>query len=313
MQDLITDLTDFVQKNKFHTKGPLSVALQLTRAFKERSFPISPDDFLTDGGGQVKGLGGQNLKKILKEYDITKVLAEEAGRTSRNSPANMKAYVAFLNELHEQGFSLDWNVIEGFWIRKVNEFFSAKPFKLSIDSSKSIRAVLKSLVEQALERQKKTPGTWCLGTVMQHLVGAKLEVILGFGNLRHNSSNANDADPSRTGDFELGNTTIHVTTNPSEALLDKCRRNLEADRKPIIITLDKGAAIAEGLADNIGLVNRIEVIDFLQFLTTNIHEHSAFQGSHHRTRIEELITAYNQIIDDVETDPSLKIELSLGK
>ncbi|WP_409014985.1 DUF4928 family protein [Dyadobacter sp. CY345] len=37
-----------------------------------------------------------------------------------------------------------------------------------------------------------------------------------------------DQENGRTGDFDIGDVTIHVTTRPSEALLYKCRENLLA-------------------------------------------------------------------------------------
>ena len=44
---------------------------------------LNPDDFQPSSKGQVVGLGGGNLKKILKEHGITQQLSAEDGRTSR--------------------------------------------------------------------------------------------------------------------------------------------------------------------------------------------------------------------------------------
>ena len=61
-------LKAFQKENNIYTKGPLSLAVQFTRLVRNKEFPLNPDDFQTSGKGQVAGLGGANLKKILKEH-----------------------------------------------------------------------------------------------------------------------------------------------------------------------------------------------------------------------------------------------------
>lgn len=70
---------------KLLRKGGLCVALVVTRAARKRQFPLNPESFRTDEGGQVAGLGKAAVQNILEEHGITKVLAEEGGRTSRGS------------------------------------------------------------------------------------------------------------------------------------------------------------------------------------------------------------------------------------
>ena len=61
-----TRLRAFQAENNIFTKGPLSLVIQFTRLVRDQTFPLNPDDFQTSGKGQVAGLGGGNLKKILK-------------------------------------------------------------------------------------------------------------------------------------------------------------------------------------------------------------------------------------------------------
>lgn len=63
-------LRTFQAENNIYTKGPLSLVIQFTRLVRERTFPLNSDDFQTSSKGQVAGLGGGNLKKILKEHGI---------------------------------------------------------------------------------------------------------------------------------------------------------------------------------------------------------------------------------------------------
>ena len=58
-------LKRFQDENNIYTKGPLSLVVQFTRLVQDKEFPLNPDDFQTSSKGQVAGLGGGNLKKIL--------------------------------------------------------------------------------------------------------------------------------------------------------------------------------------------------------------------------------------------------------
>lgn len=158
MTDSEAKLKTFQAENNVYTKGPLSLVIQFTRLVRERTFPLNPDDFQTSGKGQVAGLGGANLKKILKEYGITQQLSAEGGRTSRGSMGLMIKYVDFLNAWNEEK-AVDFTEIEDFWAEQVREYFRNQPFVLTADTSKTIGANLDELFEQARKRQKQNPGT----------------------------------------------------------------------------------------------------------------------------------------------------------
>ena len=93
------DLEKFAAQRSFRGKGPLSVALVITQHAKTVGLPLDPEKLVTEGGGQVLGLGKGAVQAILKRHGILRVLASEGGRTSRGSLNNMRAYVAFLNGL----------------------------------------------------------------------------------------------------------------------------------------------------------------------------------------------------------------------
>lgn len=101
-----------------------------------------------------------------------------------------------------------------------------------------------------------------------------------------------------------------MTASPGEALLRKCAENLSDGLKPLVVTSEKGLAVAEGLAQNLGLADRVELIEFEQFIATNIYELSHFESSKRKVSLRELVETYNEIISAVETDPSLEIELA---
>lgn len=99
--------------------------------------------------------------------------------------------------------------------------------------------VVSDVLRQAEERQKTMPGVYYAEAVLQHLVGAKLDCVLGVGKFEHNSYSTADAPSNRAGDFLIEDVAIHVTTSPGEALIEKCRDNLDDGLRPLIVTVQK--------------------------------------------------------------------------
>ncbi len=303
---LYEQLETFRIEKGVNSKGPLCVALVVTRNASKREPPYVPKIFLTPQGGQVAGLGRAAVQAILEDYGIVRVLAEEGGRTSRGSIKRMKAYLELLNSLHTERL-LDFKAIEEWWIQHVKAYFAAKPFKLKLDPSKSLRNMISELMETAFDRQKECGGTMIAGAVMQHLVGAKLELALPDGHLEHQGFSVADAPGGRKGDFLIGDTAVHVTTAPSEALIRKCLANLNENLRPLIITTESGAGGAVALAKNANLADRIDILEIEQFVAANVYEWSRFEHAQRPVSVRELAATYNRIVEQVETDPSLKI------
>jgi len=55
---------------------------------------------------------------------------------------------------------------------------------------------------------------------------------------------------------------------------------------------------------------RIDVVEAEQFVATNPHEWSRFDGGRRKQEIERLFPRYNAIVESVETDPGLKVQIS---
>ena len=287
------------QDRKFNRKGPLSVALVVTQQARNMGLPLNSEKLLTEGGGQVLGLGKSAVQAILHRHGIERVLAAEGGRTSRGSISNMREYVALLNRIHGDGHA-DLHAMGG--------FFAAKPFRVRLDASSSLRLVVRDILEQAEERQKAALGVWYVGAVMQHMVGAKLDCALGPGKFQHNSFTTSDEQSGRKGDFFVG-VAIHVTTSPGEAAIQRCSDNLNDGHRPILVTRQRGHTVAEALAENVGLGDRIDIFEVEQFIALNLYEMGKFLMEGRRAVLKDFVTRYNEIIDEVETDPSLRIEL----
>jgi len=306
--EIARKLLAFRDEAKINGKGALAVVIHISRYAKENGLPLDADALITEGSGQVLGLGKGAVQRVLSDYGITQVLAEEGGRTSRGGIGIMRAYVAFLNGLHVKKTST-LEEIEAWWVERVKEHFSAKPFRLRFDAGKGFQAIIQDLLAQARKRQQESSGTMYQGAVLQHLVGAKLELAMPEIQIGHNGFSVADAVSERSGDFVIDDSIIHITTSPGEAVIRKCQRNLEAGAKPIILTIADGVSVAKGLAGNAGLTGRIDIMDAEQFLAANLHELAFFKTSNRLTTLEKLVETYNRIISENETDPSLRIEL----
>lgn len=288
-------------------KGNLSVFLKVTEHARDLGLPLRPEDLLTAGGGQVRGAGAAAVRKILARHGIEATLAKEGGRTSRGNLGHMNRYVDLLNQLEEDGL-FDFEAIEEFWIGKVREVLAAKPFPLKLDSNRSLRSAIRDLLNRAVDRQQSAPGRTDAGAVLQHLVGAKLDRVIQPGAIQHNSYSTADAPTARQGDFEVGDTVVHVTTAPGNAVIHRCQQNLDDGFHPLLITLPERVLVATSLAEDAGIADRFDILDVEQFLVLNLYEWRQFHTGDRRATLEAIVSRYNEIVDDVETDPGLQID-----
>ena len=139
-----------------------------------------------------------------------------------------------------------------------------------------------------------------MGTVLQHLVAAKLCLIM--------PENSFEIHGASVADGPTDNTIIHCTTMPGALLIEKCKTNLRNGTHPVIITIFDRVHTALNLAEDAGLAGRVEVWDIQQFLSANVYEHSLFDESKRNSTLSDIISRYNNIVLDTETDPSLRIE-----
>jgi hypothetical protein len=299
-------------QKKFLKKGGLCVGLVVTQIARDQGSPLDSDQLRTEEDGQVAGLGKAAVQKILEKHGITKVLAEEGGRTSRGSLGLMKAYVRTLNELYAEKL-LNLDEALAWWIEKVRLYFASEGPKFSFDTGKSLRANIQDLFEQAKEMQEGSGGTNYVGAMLQHLVGAKLDVVLGKGKVVHFGFSVADHSTGRQADYEIDGVTIHATTHPTEALIRKCEENIKSGLKPLIITLGEGVGGAEFLLKNLHLEERVDVLDIEQFLTANVYERSFFKTSDYKMTLLTLIERYNAIVGEKETDPAFLIRVAKPK
>ncbi|WP_077355197.1 DUF4928 family protein [Brevundimonas sp. LM2] len=305
--EALADLEALVDGGRFATTGPLAIALVVVDRARGRDMPLDAFDFRAANSAQVAGAGGVAANRILRRHGVTNSLGSEGGRTSRGSIDRMEELVALLNRRHAAG-DLDLDAVEAFWVQKARDYFNTTPIAFRADPALSLRMALRELLAQAELRQKSMGGVMIVGAVMQHIVGAVLELSLGQGGVTHHGSNQNDAK-GRGGDFELEDAVLHVTNAPTAQLIGKCRANLDAGGRPVIITNPKPLIAAEVLADAEGLGGRIEFVDFEQFVCVQLYSLGGFKALDVRSQLTRLIEIYNAIIDQVEPSPSLRVAL----
>lgn len=294
-------------QRKFLHKGGLCVGLVVTKMAKDKGLPLDPISLRTLEGGQVAGLGKAAVQSILISHGITKILAEEGGRTSRGSLGLMESYVSTLNILQGQFEEIDLDQAMEWWIGKVRLHFASEGPKFNFDTGKSVAANLADIFTQAADIQKNSGGANFVGAMLQHLVGAKLDIVLGVGIAYHHGFSVADHSTERQADFEVNGVAIHVTTHPSEALIRKAAKNLQAGLKPVIVTLSDGVEGAAYLMKNTEWKDRVDVIDATQFLTANVYERSFFKAGDCKATLTGILARYNEIVTLCETDPVLQI------
>jgi hypothetical protein len=183
VKTFLAQLEAFFRSNRsVQKKGGLCVALVVNRHAQKQGLPLDASALLTEGKGQVLGLGNPQVQAILKEHGIAKELAAEGGRTSRGSIRTMQNYVAVLNQLGKLS-AAELGEVEAWWIGKVKAHFSSLGPKFRFDSGKSVQANVSELLRQA--RNSETSGAHRLGALLQHLVGAKLDLVLGTEKVEH--------------------------------------------------------------------------------------------------------------------------------
>lgn len=76
----------------------------------------------------------------------------------------------------------------------------------------------------------------------------------------------------------------------------------------ILLPLDRRPKTAQDLSEDAGLGDRIDIFGIEQFIALNLYELGQFATIGRRTAVADLVARYNEIVDEVETDPSLRID-----
>lgn len=285
-------------------KGTISAGLVVLERLKT-AYHLDLQAHRAPGGSQIKGAGGQALKKILARFGETRPFTSEGGRTNRGGPGEILAMLQTLeslrlDKLEKTARNLILDELQRFLVDRVLDYHSRQRIKLSYDPAKTTWQTIQSLLAAARETGKEGP-------VAQHLVGAKLELRFPELKIGNESYCTADRQLGRPGDFLIGDTAFHVTVAPMQPLFDKCMENVKDGYRALLLVPDR---ILSGARQNAELIlpGQIGVESIESFVATNIEELSLFLKKKIVHGLRGLLEIYNRRISECETDKSLMIE-----
>lgn len=272
--------------------------------------PIVDERFYSKAQSQVKGLSGNAVSKLLKQHGETRPFTSEGGRTSRGTIRLAEGYRNRINTLAVDLAPNDIEILadglEKYFAKCAGlDYFDKQRLDVEIDPAKPVSNIIADILHAAAERADRPTGT-----VLQHLIGAKLQLRFPNEDVGLDKANAADQQTNREGDFQIGTTAFHVTVAPMEKLIDRSIRNKKAGYRPIIITPERRVVAALQMVENFdpAMADKIGIQSAESFIGTNIEEIATYDSSRIRYDVARLIRTYNQRISMIESDGSLQIE-----
>jgi hypothetical protein len=233
-------------------------------------------------GAAVKAVGGgtkfllEILREQLKEVDQEILRGRPSGQGLRNEMART--------------------------IKDMEDRANGLPLKPQCDQHQSPAAWIDSILAAAELRS--------FGVVERHLVGATLQRRHPGIVVPNNPGHAADAQTGRSGDFPLKNVSYHVTATDGKEAVVRCKENVETGVHPVLLVPKRYAEKANVYAEIAGIQDRVSILPIEDFITQNIIEMSTNQQQDFFSTLKAIIDEYNRRLEEVETDMSLKIELS---
>jgi hypothetical protein len=281
--------------------------------FLVAAFPLTSAVYAAKS--QVKGASGAKAKALLADHGETRKFTSEGGRTSRATIVHAETLADVINDVGQaEGVAsftaverqmLAW-VVQAWFVARVREdYFDKEQLSAEIDPDNSIRTAVANLLAAGRER-----GGNAAGAVAQHLVGAKLQIRFPDQDVNVESYTTADVQTGRAGDFQVGDTAIHVTMAPGEKLFkERCAHNLQQGYRSRVLVPEDAVAAAIQIARLAGLDQRVAVQSIEDFIGTNIEEVAGFAKNGIRAELRRLLELYNDRVHQAEADPSLKIEI----
>ncbi|MEV6096216.1 DUF4928 family protein [Nocardia sp. NPDC051981] len=277
------------------------------------AFPLTPAVYKADT--QVKGASGAKAKELLADHGETRKFTSEGGRTSRKTivlaeqladTINSAGAAAEVNALGpSERHALAWILQEWFVDRVRDDYFGRQKISADIDPSWSIRTIVANLIAAGRERGGNTAGA-----IVQHLVGAKLQIRFPDEKINVESYTTADQQTGRAGDYQIGHTAIHVTMSPSSQVFQgRCKDNIHHGFRPRVLVPKDELRRAEIYAEDAGIANKVAIQSIEDFVGTNIEEVAGFRQDHVRAELRRLLELYNARIEKAESDHSLKVQI----
>lgn len=286
-------------------RGTIGAALVvLERLETECDLTISAQ--LAPQKGQIRGVSGGALKRILAKFDDHRPFLSEGGRTNRGVPGDIEQMLAALKRAHldrlDEKARVDvLKTLQAYLVEKVRHWHSRKRLEFDFDRSKTAWETVHEILKKAKEAGKEGP-------VAQYLVGAKLQLRYPDLKVPNFSYSTSDQQQGRSGDFHLGDTAFHVTVAPMLGVYERCKENL---RDGLGVYLIVPYRVLEGARQNAEqeASGRISVDSIEAFVGGNIDEMSTFSRKNVVEQFRRLLETYNARVDEIENDKSMMVEI----
>jgi hypothetical protein len=300
-------LTDWLASCKRGGKlarNTIAVGIVVLDHLRNKS-PVIPEEVISPGG-EIIG-SRSRLSQILQSYGVSqpgKYLKEVTTRQAH--PDGKRLFEAFeygavfsgLTEEERKDILLQSiNTL----LAEIDQWFSRQNLKISFERHHSPLEWVRKILEEA----KSKSG----GVVEQHLIGAKLQKRHTELELPNFPGHAADVQTGRSGDFMIGQIVYHVTAAPTPNVIQKCRENIQAGLHPILLVPGDLASKAKDFAEFASLKEALTVIAIEDFVALNIIEIAIDQQVRFIEVLKEIIDIYNERLEEVETDMSLKIDV----
>lgn len=307
--ELLGEATDWYEDHRKRDKSArtntINVGLIVSRMVRD-GLPIPQERLLSENQSQVRGLSGTAIKKILAEHGEHRKYTSEGGRTSRGTIPKAQGLVARWNRVNIDGVDVAAlaDQLESFFVEKAKvDYFDKQRIKVDLNHRKPVSLTIGEILEAAAAREDRPTGA-----VLQHLIGAKLELRFPDLDVGRDKANTADLQTDRYGDFQLGTTAFHVTVSPMEKLMDRCRENLSEEVRPVIIVPASRVLAAKQLAEVAAIDHSVGIVEAESYIGTNIEELALYSSDQIREGLARLIRRYNERIADVESDLSLRVD-----
>lgn len=149
------------------------------------------------------------------------------------------------------------------------------------------------------------------GRVEQHLVWSKLKTRHPDLVKDEHAAFAGDVQTGRMGDIVVGDLVFHVTAAPATPVIEKCVRNLQAGKHPVLTVPRQSVERARTIAETVAPAwsRRITFVAIEDFVAANILELAHGDSSQFFNVLEQILRRYNEVVASYETDASLRIEV----
>jgi hypothetical protein len=267
--------------------------------------PVLPHEVISSGG-EIIG-SRSRLHQVLRHYGIDQPEKYLKEVTTRQAHPDGKRlfdwfeYGAIFSSLSEnERRQLLLRFVRLLTV-EIDRWFERQNLKISLERVHSPSEWISIIVNEA----KGKSG----GVVEQHLVGAKLQARHTGIKVENFPGHAGDVQTGRPGDFQIGRTVYHVTASPTPAVIQKCGENIRADLFPVLLVPGALVTKSKSFAEYAGLEKRLSVIAIEDFIALNIIEMANEAGASFFETLRQIIELYNERVEAVETDMSLRIDL----